>query len=97
MLGLDIWIVTTKSKANNPYTKSLADMNTPQNLSIAPPLILGLKGECHYQSLLPTEINVPVEVNKRNENDCQKTVTYAEVVKKKVRIELSTLPKYLST
>ena len=97
MLGIDIWIVTTKSKSTNPYTKSLSDMNDPQVPGIAPPLILGLKGECHYQSLLPTEVNVPVEVNKRNENDCQKTVTYAEVVKKKVRIELSTLPKYLST
>ena len=95
MLGIDIWIVTTKSKSTNPYTESLSDMNDPQVPGIAPPLILGLKGECHYQSLLPTEVNVPVEVNKRNENDCQKTVTYAEVVKKKVRIELSTLPKYL--
>ena len=55
MLGIDVWIVTTKSKGNNPYTKTLSDMNTPQNPGIAPPLLLGLKGECHYQSLLHNE------------------------------------------
>ena len=88
MLGIDVWIVTTKSKGNNLYTKTLSDMNAPQKPGIAPPMILGLKGECHYQSLLPTEENTPAEVNKRNENDSQKT--YADVVKEKVIIELST-------
>ena len=86
MLGIDVWIVTTKSKSNNPYTKTLSDMNTPQNPGIAPAMILGLKGECHYQSFLPTEENIPAEVNNRNEEDSQKNVTYAEVVKKKVKI-----------
>ena len=88
MLGIDVWIVTTKSKGNNLYTKTLSDMNAPQKPGIAPPMILGLKGECHYQSLLPTEENTPAEVIKRNENDSQKT--YADVVKEKVKIELST-------
>ena len=90
MLGIDVWIITTKSKISNPYTKTLADMNNPQNPSIAPPLILGLKGECHYQSLLPTEENIPEKVIKRTENYSKNTKTYAEVVKEKVRIELST-------
>ena len=74
MLGIDVWIVTTKSKSNNPYTKTLSDMNTPQNPGIAPPMILGLKGESHYQSLLTTEENTP------NKYDSQKNLTYAEVV-----------------
>ena len=90
MLGIDVWIVTTKSKSGNPYTKTLADMNNPQNPSIAPPLILGLKGECHYQSLLPAEQNSPENVVKRTENDSKNIKTYAEVVKEKVRFELST-------
>ena len=74
MLGLDIWIVTTKSKSSNPYTKSLADMSDPQNPSIAPPLILGLKGDCHYQSLLHLE------------EDIHPHVTYADVVKEKTSL-----------
>ena len=86
MLGIDVWIVTTKSKGTNPYTKTLSDLHNHQNPGIAPPLILGLKGECHYQSLLPSEENIPEEVNRRNENDSGKSVTYAEVVKEKVRI-----------
>ena len=90
MLGIDVWIVTTKSKSSNPYTETLADMNNPQNPSIAPPLILGLKGECHYQSLLPTEENIPEKDIKRTENYSKNTKTYAEVVKEKVGIELST-------
>ena len=94
MLGIDIWIVTTKSKSTNPYTKSLSDLNDPQSPGIAPSLILGLKGECHYQSLLPTEENIPADVNRGNENYSQKKLTYAEVVK--VRIKISTYEfKYL--
>ena len=94
MLGIDIWIVTTKSKSTNPYTKSLSDLNDPQSPGIAPSLILGLKGECHYQSLLPTEENLPADVNRGKENYSQKKLTYAEVVK--VRIKISTYEfKYL--
>ena len=97
MLGIDIWIVTTKSKSTNPYTKSLSDLNDPQSPGIAPPLILGLKGECHYQSLLPNEENIHGEVNRRDESDSQKSMTYAEVTKRKVRIILLStyLYKYL--
>ena len=90
MLGLDIWIVTTKSKSSNPYTKSLADMHDPQSPSIAPPLILGLKGECHYQSLLQHEENNHFANATVKETDSSKegnrndsNVTYADVVKEK--------------
>ena len=54
-LGIDIWIVSTKSKEDNPYIKICSNLENPNTAGIAPPLIVGLKGDCHYQSFIPLE------------------------------------------
>ena len=65
--------MATTSKEDQPYIKvfgNLEDANVP---GVAPPIVLGLKGNCHYQSLLPIEI------------DKFLLVSYAEVVKKSLK------------
>ena len=74
-LGIDIWIVSTKSKENIPYIKICSNLENPNTAGIAPPMIVGLKGDCHYQSLLPEE---------NGKYFSQKKETFAEVVKKSI-------------
>ena len=72
-LGIDIWIVATKSKENTPYVKIFGNLENPDTPSISPPIILGLKGDCHYQSLLPNHRDKIIPGNRSS---------YAEVTSK---------------
>ena len=72
-LGIDIWIVATKSKENTPYVKIFGNLENPDTPSISPPIILGLKGDCHYQSLLPNHRDKIIPGNRSS---------YAEVASK---------------
>ena len=72
-LGIDIWIVATKSKEKLPYIKVFSNLENPNTPGIAPPIILGLKGDSHYQSLLPVDYKNLSAVTKQ---------TYAEIVTK---------------
>ena len=72
-LGIDIWTMATTSKEDQPYIKIFGNLEDPNNPGVAPPIILGLKGNCHYQSLLPIEIDNLIP---------ERVVSYAEVVRK---------------
>ena len=59
-LGLDIKILTTSSKPENPYVTVNGDITNSFAASSGPPLLLGNYTNVHYQSLLP-HANVTIE------------------------------------
>ena len=54
MIGLDIQILTTSSKPNNPYIFISGNINNPLLKSAGPPMLVGNYTNVHYQSLVPT-------------------------------------------
>ena len=57
-MGLDILILTTSSKQENPFIHIKGNINNPEASSHGPPLLLGNYTNCHYQSLLPLNQNL---------------------------------------
>ena len=54
LIGLDIQILTTSSKPNNPYIFISGNINNPLLKSAGPPMLVGNYTNVHYQSLVPT-------------------------------------------
>ena len=55
-MTLDILILTTSSKPENPFIVINGHTNTPHSSDSDPPLLLGNYTNIHYQSLLPGQI-----------------------------------------
>ena len=60
LIGLDIQILTTSSKPDNPYIFISANIDNPAKKSSGPPMLVGNYTNVHYQSLIPinNEFNI---------------------------------------
>ena len=66
-IGLDIKILTTSSKPENPFIVISGNINNPLVNSGGPPILIGNYTNIHYQSLLPTKHNLDSKANKPNQ------------------------------
>ena len=64
MIGLDIQILTTSSKPNNPYIFISGNINNPLIKSAGPPMLVGNYTNVHYQSLIPINNGLDMKDNK---------------------------------
>ena len=55
-LQLDIWIIATSNTESSPYIEINGNIDDDTRPCNGPIITLGTKSNCHYQSLLPTEM-----------------------------------------
>ena len=55
-MQLDIWIIATSNTENSPYIEINGNIEDDTRPCNGPIITLGTKSNCHYQSLLPTEM-----------------------------------------
>ena len=63
-IGLDIKILTTSSKPENPFIFISGNINNPLRNSDGPPILISNYTNVHYQSLLPTRNTLEMKGNK---------------------------------
>ena len=63
LIGLDIQILTTSSKPDNPYIFISGNIDNPAMKSAGPPMLVGNYTNVHYQSLLPTNNELDIKEN----------------------------------
>ena len=73
-IGLDIKILTTSSKPENPFIVISGNINNPLVNSGGPPILIGNYTNIHYQSLLPTKDILDSKANKPNQKMEQEPV-----------------------
>ena len=73
-IGLDIQILTTSSKPDNPFIIISGNINNPLEKSGGPPILIGNYTNVHYQSLLPTRNNLEPKENKPFQKKEQESV-----------------------
>ena len=76
-IGLDMKILVTSAKAENPFIIVTGSINNINESSDGPQLLLGNYSNVHYQSLLPLTMGLNIRNNpgvrnfeERNENTC---------------------------
>ena len=52
-IGLDILILTTSSRKDDPFIRMIGNQNNPEEPAVGPQLLIGNYTNVHYQSLLP--------------------------------------------
>ena len=55
-LQLDIWIIATSNTEESPYIEINGNIDDDTRPCNGPVITIGTKSNCHYQSLLPTEM-----------------------------------------
>ena len=55
-MQLDIWIIATSNTENSPYIEINGNIKDDTRPCNGPIITLGTKSNCHYQSLIPTEM-----------------------------------------
>ena len=72
-MGLDIQILTTSAKPENPFLIITGNINTANASSSGPPLLLGNYTNVHYQSLLPVSMSMKVQHKPRTRTSVRQT------------------------
>ena len=67
-IGLDIKILTTSSKAKNPFIIVTGSIDNLQESSNCPQLLVGNYSNVHYQSILPLTIAFNLKDNPKTKN-----------------------------
>ena len=67
-IGLDIKILTTSSKAKNPFIIVTGRIDNLQDSSNCPQLLVGNYSNVHYQSILPLTIAFNLKDNPKTKN-----------------------------
>jgi hypothetical protein len=74
-MGLDIKILTTSSKHENPYIIVTGEINISTASSEGPPFLLGNYTNVHYQSLLPLSLGYEAKKKSTEQNTDKDTIS----------------------
>ena len=78
LIGLDIQILTTSSKPNNPYISISGNIHNPSIKSAGPPMLVGNYTNVHYQSLVPINNGLDIKDNKPCQESDQESGIWEE-------------------